>query len=225
MDAKTFEEKTEEFSSHISSILNDTLSGPVSKVDFDVNGPQASVIRATKALISNSCPGNQFGVLESDFSCCASSSGRYFAVEESHIRIKIGYGEKTRPVIRIDFNRDDNSYISCHAHVVGANSLFDYLTPRIGKNRSSNRQYLPQTTDVLHIPVGGKRFRPTIEDVIELLIRQCGVSHPDNALEIIQKSRDEWIRTQTRAAVTDNPEAAVEALKAIGYSVTKDERP
>jgi hypothetical protein len=113
MDAKTFEEKTKEFSSHISSTLNDTLSGPVAKVHSDVTGPQASIIRTTKKLISDNCPGKQFGVLASDFSCCASSSGRYFAVEESHIRIKIGYGEKTRPVIRIDFNRDDNSYISC----------------------------------------------------------------------------------------------------------------
>lgn len=221
MDAKTFAEKTEEFSSHIAAVMNDTLSGDEATVKSDVTGPQASIISVVKTLLSDNCPSKCFGVLESDFSCCTSSSGEYFAVEESHIRVKIGYGQKTRPILRIDYKRRDNSYISCHAHVVGANSLFDYLTPRIGKNKSKNSNLILQTTDVLHIPMGGKRFRPTIEDVIELLICQCGVLHTDDALEIIEKSRGEWVFAQTRAAVTDSPEAAIEALESLGYSVVK----
>nr|DAH77187.1 MAG TPA: hypothetical protein [Caudoviricetes sp.] len=224
MEAEAFNQETNDFASRVQQLLDATLEDDESTDSSDDDSgvtsstldENSSYIRAQKRLLSDHCPNRCFGVLTAEFYCCPSSSGRYFAIQKSSLSVKIGYGESTRPILRIDYIHASTSYTNCHVHVVGFNNLLDYLTPRVGKNKS-----IPQTTDVLHVPVGGKRFRPGLEDIIELLIRQCGVSHKKNALNVIHQSREEWAAIQTKAVVRDRPEAAIEALESMGYKIEK----
>ena len=71
----------------------------------------------------------------------------------------------------------------------------------------------------LHFPVGGHRFRPALEDVLEMLIDEFGVDKSGDTLERLQAARVRWRRTQTRAAARDAPGAAAESLRAMGYVV------
>ncbi|MFC0247381.1 hypothetical protein ACFFIO_02585 [Citricoccus parietis] len=72
----------------------------------------------------------------------------------------------------------------------------------------------------LHFPMGGHRFRPALEDVLEMLIDEFGIDNDQNAREALKRGRLVWRQTQTKSAVRDDPESAVEVLRGLGYDVT-----
>jgi hypothetical protein len=67
--------------------------------------------------------------------------------------------------------------------------------------------------------MGGDRFRPSLEDVVEFLIRDCGFPGADGWKAAVQRGRAKWRRIQTRVVVRDSPAEAVAALEVMGYVV------
>lgn len=86
-----------------------------------------------------------------------------------------------------------------------------------GKSRSRSRQI--QRVRDLHFPLGGHRFRPCLEDVLQILITEFGVDHPPDALSALAEGRVEWRRQQARAAVRDCPADAAMVLSELGYQI------
>jgi hypothetical protein len=84
---------------------------------------------------------------------------------------------------------------------------------------------VPQVSD-LHFPLGGPRFRPCLEDVLQFLIEEFSIDHEDTAREAIEEGRRTWRRYQTGAAVRDCPQEAARVLEILGYKVEPpDPRP
>jgi hypothetical protein len=73
----------------------------------------------------------------------------------------------------------------------------------------------------LHLPVGGRRFRPSIEDIIEFLIVEGIASGRNGWQAVLNASRDGFLERQLRAAVRRRPESAVLQLEEMGYSVCR----
>jgi hypothetical protein len=73
------------------------------------------------------------------------------------------------------------------------------------------------------MPMGGDRFRPCLEDIVEFLIRDCGFPGKDGWQELVREGRAKWRRIQIRAVVRDSPAEAIAALAAMGYSVALPE--
>jgi hypothetical protein len=73
----------------------------------------------------------------------------------------------------------------------------------------------------LHLPVGGRRFRPSLEDVIEFLIVERIASPRDGWEAALNASRDAFLERQLRAAVRRKPESAVAQLEEMGYRVSR----
>ncbi len=72
-------------------------------------------------------------------------------------------------VFHYDFEREpDNEYPAAHLQVAGTSRSMDELCARTG---------LTRTLDRFHFPVGGRRYRPTVEDVIEFLVVE-GIARP-----------------------------------------------
>jgi hypothetical protein len=79
----------------------------------------------------------------------------------------------------------------------------------------------------LHFPVGGLRYRPSLEDLVEFLIAEglVGDFH-DGWREAFDESREPYERIQLGAAVRHDPDAAYEALQASGFLTDAgEERP
>jgi len=76
----------------------------------------------------------------------------------------------------------------------------------------------------LHLTVGGRRYRPSIEDVIDMLIMERLLDPKPHAQERLEAGREEFQRRQLRAAIRRDPEAAVLELRAAGYEVTEPDR-
>jgi hypothetical protein len=71
----------------------------------------------------------------------------------------------------------------------------------------------------LHFPVGGSRFRPSLEDVLDMLVRELGVDHEPGWRDALATGRERWRRMQIRAVVRDAPGEAIAVLEKLGYEI------
>jgi len=148
------------------------------------------------------------------------SSEQFLRVERSSFAIA-AYG-KPDPIWRVDYYRDSGWKPTSYLHVHGHRDEAVFLMLAGSRQRAQRRMARgPGTTGLadLHFPMGGERFRPCLEDTLEMLICEFGVDHRDGALDAIRLSRQRWRTKQVAAAVRDHPEAAAISLRDLGYSV------
>ncbi len=73
----------------------------------------------------------------------------------------------------------------------------------------------------LHFPVGGRRFRPTLEEFLLFLDRENLFNDwKEGWKPRLIRSLEAWERRQARATARQFPEEAVGALETLGYCVT-----
>jgi hypothetical protein len=72
----------------------------------------------------------------------------------------------------------------------------------------------------LHIPVGGSRQRPCLEDLLQFLIVECGFDKRRYWRKPIAEGRERWRRRQVSALVRDIHTDAARVLVDLGYTVT-----
>ena len=64
-----------------------------------------------------------------------------------------------------------------------------------------------------HFPTGGHRFRPCMEDILEVLRVEFDLNVKNGAWEKqLKRAREDWRRIQTAAVVRDCPEVALKVL-------------
>jgi hypothetical protein len=137
-------------------------------------------------------------------------SGHYLAVYKSSFQLIDDRGKK--PIVRIEYLRDAHSVPCSHVHVHAESGPFTHLLTRTGHPT-------PAAIQSIHVPTGGDRFRPCVEDFIEFLIRDCRIAGREGWEEEVMAGREEWRRTQTAAAVRDRPDVAIRVLEELGCIV------
>jgi hypothetical protein len=117
-------------------------------------------------------------------------------------------------VVRYDYDRNvpengsGDRYPIAHVHVSGDLPLLSGLAgPRDELSR-------------LHLPVGGKRFRPTLEDLIEFAIVEGFADSRDGWQETLETHRGSWADIQIKTLVRDNQTTAAAELHGRGWTVT-----
>src|SRR5262249_17739627 len=115
-------------------------------------------------------------------------------------------------ICHYDFHREPgNEYPLAHLQVVGETEHLTALTERVG--------IAPRSLDRFHFPVGGKRYRPALEELIEFLVReQIARCHPQWET-VVADQREHWERIQLRAVVQRDPETAADELGRMGYAI------
>lgn len=159
--------------------------------------------------------------------CSLDHELRYLAVEESEIVVRaVGDSE---PLLRFEYVHNPRSSDIPHAHIqVHAHrDAFGYLMGKAGTatkrgRRRANSSGTPRLSE-LHLPVGGPRFRPCLEDVLEVLVHEFGIDSTAGGLEALRRGRERWRRMQTATVVRDAPEEAARVLRDIGYAVNPPE--
>lgn len=72
----------------------------------------------------------------------------------------------------------------------------------------------------LHVPVGGRRFRPSLEGFIELLRQEKLLPKVKSGWrKVLEDTRGDWEARQVRAAVRRSPDHAADQLRQMGYRV------
>lgn len=134
--------------------------------------------------------------------------GKHLKTSRSDIAV---YSSLDRnPLLRLEYRADLHTDPVCHWQVHAERGAFATLLARAHR---LGRVSQPHLLSKVHLPVGGERFRPGLEDVLELLVRDCGVDSKTGWQAAVTESRETWRRRQLRAAVRDLQEESAEVLR------------
>jgi hypothetical protein len=208
----------DEFNDEVDSFVRDVAAaamcfGPGWSIDVTMASSDRlrSVVDAALPLPElDSASGAGLADLTANYKLCADSYGTHIAVEHSSFVLKAKL-DRT-PIIRWDYDRDARSKPRSHVQVTAHRGALSHILSRLGHRT-------PHSVESLHIPMGGERFRPCLEDIIEFLIRDCGFKGDTGWEQSIHDGRARWRRIQTRAVVRDSPASAVAELESLGYQV------
>lgn len=165
----------------------------------------------------HACPqGETIGMLQLDYALCPDRAGRHLAVRTSAFQLKERRGKK--PIVRIEYVRDARSVPCSHLHVHAESGLFTELLAATGHPSAA-------AIESIHVPTGGDRFRPCVEDFVQFLIEECGVAAREGWQEEVLEGRERYRQIQTAAAVRDRPEAAIAELRRLGLTISGEVAP
>jgi len=117
-----------------------------------------------------------------------------------------------KPIVTYDYTHNrPNEYPRAHFHVHGEAVAIQDMLMQCGRSKHK--------PDDLHFPVGGQRFRPCLEDLIEFCILERLVQARNGWEKTLEESRRRFHENQLQAAVRHDPEIAAEALTGAGWRV------
>jgi hypothetical protein len=149
--------------------------------------------------------GKPHGWLEISYRLCMDDEGHYLTVLSSYVGI---YADESGqvPLCHVDYERNKkDGYPEAHLQVEGESAALKAWRLTDGTQDRPLRD--------LHFPVGGRRYRPALEDVIEFLIAEKLTTPRLGWRKPLNKSRDEFRRRQLRAAIRRDMETATQAVK------------
>ena len=139
-------------------------------------------------------------------------SGEFLTTSRSTYTLRAD--DASTPIITYDFVREPpNPYPEAHVHVHGQSGALQRMLDSCGLEDRKPAD--------LHIPVGGRRFRPCLEDIIEFCILEELVTPRDGWREVLDDGRREYHEQQLRAAVRRFPTHAAAVLSNEGWQVRK----
>jgi len=213
--------------------LMETLAGVLPRGDLGIDvavsggrGPLLAVVRQSDPDgISLDVEGEEHLRLILDLKCVWNSTQRYLGVRDSTFELRLR--GTTEPLLRYDYLRDSgegvpSAHINVHAH---RDEMVMALIGSGRRHRGKSRikalddRRTPKLSQ-LHLPVGGHRFRPSLEDVLEMVVKEFGIDvRPDSYRAAIDAGRERFRARQVASAIGDDPASAAEALRALGYTV------
>lgn len=162
--------------------------------------------------------------LKVSYFCTLDRARQYLAVERSEVIVRAA-GD-SEPLIRFDYLRYPKSrdIPGAHIQVHAQSDTFGYLTAKAGEATSRGRRRarsgsVPRLSE-LHLPVGGSRFRPCLEDVLEILVNEFGIDCTAQGMEALRLGREKWRTKQIATVVRDCPETAADVLRDLEYVVS-----
>lgn len=179
------------------------------KVDASPDGRRFTF--SYKQTLHAVAAGPVVGMLQLDYALGTDRSGRYLAVHSSTFQLRDSRGKK--PIVRVEYVRDAHRVPCSHIHVHAESGLFTQLLASTGHDS-------PAAVQSVHLPTGGDRFRPCVEDFVEFLIVECRIAGRDGWRDDVKQGRELWRELQTASAVRDRPEIAIKTLESLGLTVT-----
>lgn len=169
-------------------------------------------------------------LLKVSFRCTWDSAAHYLAVRWSRFEVNVPSVEE--PLFRYDYDAgcDGNipaAHLNVHSH--RDELVFAMLASGArlrGRSRSTSlrRGAVPRLS-TLHFPLGGHRFRPALEDVLEMLVREFGLDKNEQQWELaIREGRERWRAKQLGAAIRDDPKTASKVLAGLQDRVDEPAR-
>lgn len=224
-DGENLREQAESFAGRLTHTIRAVFphAGPFHAKSLE-NGSRFVVQQEERHGIPLSVDRTPILSLKVHFDCRLDGRERYLAVDESSIIVYAGAKASGEPLFRYEYIRQPQGHApAAHIHIHAHRDAFTAAMVRAGEatkrgRRRANNTGVPRMSE-LHFPVGGHRFRPSIEDILEMLIDEFGINSPDDFRSELRKGRVTWRQIQTKAVVRDNPEAAIQALNALGYDV------
>jgi hypothetical protein len=216
------EQKAGEFAARVNHTVKAFLGCDEDVMHVDASGSRVVVKTVQAEGLTLTVRDKPLFRLGAKYYCELNQANTYLAVEQS--TFTVFHFARTEPILRYDFIRKPKSDVpSAHINMHTESAALIAAMEDAGRNRRTQRRRAtgsPPTAAQLHLPLGGPRFRPALEDVLEMLVVELAIDCASGWRESLREGRSLWRDTQLRAAVADNTSAAVEALEELGFVVT-----
>lgn len=209
--------EAEKFAAELTSLLNHTVTDGIriiaitdrasqqARIGYGISPLDLSGVGIPLAF-GGKAPRLYLGLL---YRMAPDDHGRYPMIRSSVMYLSPD-SDGTRTLLHYDYERNKaDDYPEAHLQVCATSEEWE----------QAMRSYGPKgrPLDKLHLPVGGRRFRPSVEDLIEFLVteqladgRPCWKTHVD-------QGRQRFEERQLRAAVRRNPAIAMAILREEGH--------
>ncbi len=133
---------------------------------------------------------------------------KYLTVTSSFMGIFLDQ-DLEQALLHYDYERNKtHGYPEAHLQVCASSDAWASLCRAAGmEDRPLQR---------LHLPVGGRRYRPTVEDLVEFLASEKMVDAHGGYMAYVNAGREVFQQRQLRAAVRRDPESALAILREEG---------
>lgn len=215
--------RSEEFAKEVGDLLRDSLGADVQIVSVrfgDRYAVRPAGDDARQQRIPLTVNGQHLADLSLALYQTLDHSGRHLKTTRSDFGV-FSTLDRT-PLVRLEYRSDMREDPVCHWQFHAERGAFTHLLS-IANSNDARRVPTPHDLSKVHLPVGGERFRPGLEDLIEMLIRDCGVDSVDGWREALAAGRERWRRRQFRTAVRDLQDEAASVLKAHGWTIDPPE--
>lgn len=209
--------EADKFAAELTSLLNKTVTDGIRIVAItDKAGQQARIGYGISPSDLDPCmiplafggktPRLYLGLL---FRMAEDEAGRYPMIRSSVMYLSPD-PDGTRTLLHYDYERDKaDDYPEAHLQVCATSVEWEEIM----------RSYGPRGRPLkkLHLPVGGRRFRPIVEDLIEfLVIEKLAGGRPGWKVHV-ERGRQGFEERQLRAAVRRRPDIALAILREQGH--------
>lgn len=123
-------------------------------------------------------------------------------------------------LLRLEYRADMHTDPIAHWQMHAERGAFSHLLGRAHAVRPEQVKK-PHDLSSLHLPVGGERFRPCLEDVLQFLVVDCGVDAHNGWQSVVEAGRERWRLRQLGSAVRDAPDKAAAVLAELGWNVER----
>lgn len=168
--------------------------------------------------------------LEINYRCKLDDAGRYLKVLRSKVAVYAGSRPKGDPLFRFEYVHEPGDGLpASHFHVHAHRDQFTRVMTLAAISGAAQRQVAPEAElesarmSRIHFPTGGHRFRPTVEDILQLIAEEFGAHPGPRWPQVLHTNRVQWRRQQTGAAVRYCPSEAVRVVEELGYCVQTPE--
>jgi hypothetical protein len=124
----------------------------------------------------------------------------------------LSVGEPPEEVLHYNFERGKADYTEAHLQIHGRHEGLERHLGELGRKEVN-------ALAKIHLPVGGRRFRPSLEDLLECLIDEGLVEPQEGWRNTLRESRREYRLRQVAAAVRRHHGTAIRELTRLGYTV------
>jgi hypothetical protein len=144
------------------------------------------------------------GWLDISYRLCMDTENQYMTVVSSFVGIYAADDPATA-LCHYDYERDKtHGYPEAHLQVAAESAALNAWRLTDGSSK--------ELVD-LHFPVGGRRYRPALEDIIEFLVVEKLAKPRAGWESALKRSRAQFRRRQLRAAIRRDLETATEAVR------------
>jgi hypothetical protein len=215
-------ERSREFAGEVADLLEQTVGCPCAIVSVRAPDGQKYVVRpgdneGRAVRIPLAVEGEHLADLEIVMYQMLDRTGTHLKTSRTDFRI-FSTIDKT-PLLRLEYDSAARVVPTAHWQFHAERGAFAHLLTIASRTRQVR---WPGDLSKLHLPVGGERFRPGLEDLLELLVRDCGIDAVEGWEDAIKEGRKRWRLRQLRSAVRDQQEEAAAVLRELGWDVTRE---
>lgn len=218
--------EAEAFAAELSTLLNHTVTdgiritaitdkaGQQARIGYGISPSDLSALD----MIPLAFKGRARLYLGLLFRMAADDSGRYPMIRSSVMYLSPD-ADGARLLLHYDYERDKaDDYPEAHLQVCATSAEWEEAMASYGPRGRPLKK--------LHLPVGGRRFRPAVEDLIEFLITEKLAAGRPGWKAHVNRGRQGFEERQLRAAVRRHPDIALAILREEGHIPPyRDSRP